>query len=58
MRRVAGALLLVVVAVSAFGVPREEARGRDREKGSRVVEVVKRMVRALGDGLTIPTRRP
>jgi hypothetical protein len=58
MRRVVGALLLVVVAVSAFGVPREEARARDREKGNRVVELVKRVVRALGDGLTIPSRRP
>jgi hypothetical protein len=58
MRRVVYALLLVVFAVSAFGVTREEARTREREKGNPVVQIVKRIVRALGDGLTIPTRRP
>jgi hypothetical protein len=58
MRRVGYALLLVVFAVSAFGVTREEGRPRDRDKGNAVVQMVKRIVRALGDGLTIPTRRP
>jgi hypothetical protein len=55
MRRVGYALLVVVFAVSAFGVTREEARPRQRGK-TGVIEMVKRVVRALGDGLTIPTR--
>jgi hypothetical protein len=56
MRRVGYALLLVVFAVSAFGVTREGVRPRERDKGSAVVQIVKKVVRALGDGLTIPSR--
>ena len=55
MRRVVYLLLVVVCSVSVFGAPRDEARSRGREKESAVSKVV-RMVRALGDGLTIPSR--
>lgn len=56
MRRVGYALLLVAFAVSVSGVTREGVRPRERDKGSAVVQIVKKVVRALGDGLTIPTR--
>lgn len=55
MRRVVVLLLLVVFAVSAFGASRDEPRSRDREKRN-VVQMVVRIIRALGDGLTIPSR--
>ena len=54
MRRVVCALVMMV-ALSASGVTREEPRSRDRERSSPVLKVVKKFIKALGDGLTIPT---
>jgi hypothetical protein len=58
MRRVAYALVVVVFAVSAFGSPRsprEEPRSRDREISNPIVKAVKKVIKSLGDGLTIPS---
>ena len=54
MRRVVQALVVVAVSLSVSGAPRE---GRDlpRDKSSPIVKMVKRIVKSLGDGLTIPT---
>jgi hypothetical protein len=55
-RGVAVTVVSVFVAVAAFGIPREPRERRDRE--SAVVKFVKRVVRALGDGITVPTPAP
>jgi hypothetical protein len=55
-RGVAVAVVSVVVSAGAFGIPRESRERRDRE--SVVVKFVKRLVRALGDGITVPTPTP
>jgi hypothetical protein len=48
-------VLFVVMVVSASGLPRE---GVVRERENPVVRAVKRVIRALGDGLTIPGTKP
>jgi hypothetical protein len=50
-RGLAFAVVLVLLAGTAVAGPRED---RAREKRSPVVKAVKKMVRALGDLLTIP----
>ena len=60
MRRVfRGVVLLVLVLGSGgvFGIPRE-GKERTRDPESPVVRYVKRVVRSLGDGLTLPTPAP
>lgn len=55
VRGFAAVAVMFMLAGSAFAVSqegREQARERGREQG--VVKVVKRVVRALGDFLTIP----
>lgn len=57
MRRVVYALVVVLVSLSVSGAPRD---GRDvpRDKVSPVVKMMKKIVRTLGDGLTIPGSSP
>jgi hypothetical protein len=47
----------LVVSAAAFGIPRE-GRERTRDRENTVVKFVKRVVRTLGDGLTVPTPAP
>lgn len=55
VRGVAAVAVILAVAGSAAAVPREDrARGRDRGRNTTIVEVVRRVIQALGDGLTIP----
>ena len=54
MRRMIYALVVVVFALSAAAAPRED-RG---PRGNGVVKMVKRIVRALGDGIIIPVPAP
>jgi hypothetical protein len=54
-RGTAAVAVILMLAGSAFAVPRErrdQARGRTREHG--IVKMVKKIIRALGDGLTVP----
>lgn len=53
VRRLLGVALIAAVAVSAAAVPRE-----DREPRDRTWKIVKKVVRSLGDLLTIPTPPP
>ena len=51
-RGVLAVAVIGMLSASAVAAPRENV---DRERGrSVVVKVVKRIIRALGDGLTIP----
>lgn len=56
VRGVAAVVVIFMLAGSAFAVPREgREQGRGRESGFvKTVKMVKKVVRALGDGLTIP----
>jgi hypothetical protein len=57
MRRVSTSFLAIAVIVvlsgAANAAPRERERG-PKEKDTRVVRLVKSIIRALGDGLTPP----
>jgi hypothetical protein len=55
--RVAVVVVSVVVSTAVFGVPRE-GREAARDRESPVVKFVKRVVRSLGDGITVPTPAP
>jgi hypothetical protein len=57
MRRVVYALVVVVISLSVSGAPRG---GRDLpiDKSHPIVKMVKKMVKSLGDGLTIPGSNP
>jgi hypothetical protein len=55
VRGVAAVAVILMLAGSAFAVPREgreQARERGREPG--IVKMVKKIIRALGDGLIVP----
>jgi hypothetical protein len=55
VRGVVGVVVILMLAGNVFAIPREgrdQARERTREQG--IVKMVKKIVRALGDGLTIP----
>lgn len=53
LKSVAAVAVIFAVAGSAFALPREEReQGRDHEYA--IVKMVKKIVRALGDGLTVP----
>jgi hypothetical protein len=54
MRRVIYVLVVVVFTVSAVAAPRDE-RG---PRSNPVVKMVKKIVRSLGDGITIPVPGP
>lgn len=56
-RVVVVAAMMLALAGSAVALPRDgEKRGRNRDEG--IVKMVKRIVRALGDGLTVPLPKP
>lgn len=55
VRGVAAVAVILMLAGNAFAVSREgrdQARERPREQG--IVKVVKKIIRALGDGLIVP----
>lgn len=56
VRGVAAVAVIFMLAGSALAVPREgREQGRGRESGIvKTVKMVKKIVRALGDGLIIP----
>lgn len=55
-KSVAAGAVVLVFAGSTFAGPREtREQGRERGRESGVVKTIKKIVRALGDGLTIPT---
>lgn len=51
------AVVSLVITAGAFGITREP-RERTRDRESPVVKFVKRVVRSLGDGITVPTPAP
>jgi hypothetical protein len=54
VRGVAAVVVIVALSTSVFAAPREERdRDRGRDRGS-IVKIIKKLVRALGDGLTVP----
>ena len=55
--RIAVGVCLLVFSMGVFGIPRE-GRERTRDRESPAVKFVKRVVRSLGDGLTLPTPAP
>ena len=58
VRGVAAVAVMVALSTSVFAAPREE---RDRDRGrerDRIVKIIKKVVRALGDGLTVPIGSP
>jgi hypothetical protein len=58
VRGVAALAVMVMVSTSVFAVP---AESRDRERGrerDRITKIIKKVVRALGDGLTVPIGNP
>ncbi|HYI10021.1 MAG TPA: hypothetical protein VEK57_13255 [Thermoanaerobaculia bacterium] len=58
-RGVSVVVLSVVLAGSAFGAPQErDGEFREKQQPSPIVKVVKKVVRAFGDLLTIPTPAP
>lgn len=46
---------VALLAVSVSAIPRED---RVREPREKVIKIIKKVVRALGDGLIIPTPPP
>jgi hypothetical protein len=58
-RAVSAVVMVVVLAVSVSARPRDERPIREpRFKREPIVKVVKRIIKSLGDGLTIPTGKP
>jgi len=58
-RAVSAVVLVVVFAVNVSARPREERPIREpRDKREPIVKVVKRIIKSLGDGLTIPNGKP
>lgn len=54
VRGVAAVTVIVALSASVFAAPaenRERERGRDR---GGIVKIIKKIIRGLGDGLTIP----
>ena len=61
MRSVRYLVVLVVLSgfsMSVFGFSREGREPTNRDRDNAVVKFVKRVVRALGDGLTVPGTKP
>jgi len=53
--RVIALMVILVLAGNAYAASREgSAPARERGRDSAIVKVVKKIVRALGDGLTVP----
>lgn len=53
VRVVAAVAVILAVAGNTFALPRED-REQARYRGHAIVKIVKKVVRALGDGLTVP----
>lgn len=51
VRGIAAASVIVALSISVSAAPRED-RGRDRDPV--FVKIVKKIIKTLGDGLTIP----
>ncbi len=59
MHRVIYAVVVVVCSLSLSAAPREGRESLDsRDRASPIVKAVRRVIRALGDGLTIPGSNP
>lgn len=56
VRGVAAVLVIVGLSGSMLAAPRE-ARG-PRDRSNPIMKIIKKIVVALGDGLTIPTPKP
>jgi hypothetical protein len=51
----AGVAVILMLAGSVFAVPREgRDQVRERTREQRIVKMVKKIIRALGDGLIVP----
>lgn len=57
VRGVAAVAVIFALAGSAVALPREQD-GPRRSRERSVVQVVKKIVRALGDGLIVPLPKP
>lgn len=58
VRGVAAVAVMVALSTSVLAAPPDErARDRGRER-DRIVKIIKKVVRALGDGLTVPIGKP
>jgi hypothetical protein len=56
VRGVLAVVVLVVLSVSVSARPRDERPVRDpRGKRDPIVKVIKKIIRSLGDGLSVPT---
>ena len=53
-RSIAAVTLILTLAGSASAAGREDRDRGPREKSNPIVKAVKKMIRVLGDGLTIP----
>ncbi len=53
VRGVAAVAVILALAGSALGAPPDN-RDRERGRDHGIVKVIKKIVRAFGDGLTIP----
>jgi hypothetical protein len=54
-RGVAAISLVLALAVTVSARPREERLRDPREKRDPIVEIIKKVIRSLGDGLVTPT---
>jgi hypothetical protein len=56
VRGVSAVLAAVVLSLSVAAGPRENQMAREpRVKRDPIVKIVKRIIKSLGDGLTVPT---
>jgi hypothetical protein len=53
VRGAAAVAVIAALSTSAMAAPREDV-DRERGRSNPIVKVVKRIIQALGDGLTIP----
>lgn len=56
MRRLLVVVVVLMLGVSAYGVPRDDRESREREPPT--LRIVKRVVKALGEFIVIPTPSP
>ena len=55
VRGVAAVVMMLAMAGGTFAGPRDVPdKGRERDRGQGIVKIIKKLVRALGDGLTVP----
>lgn len=53
VRGMASVAVIVALSVSASAAPRED-RDRDRGREPGLIKIIKKVVKTLGDGLTVP----